>query len=88
LPAAEAWMDDLLAPTTMPSNHNFLVLIINIVVVKAELTKREGTVYVSSVMNSICIHLRDKSSYIYMYRRGEYTKNPWRNIIIERLIHI
>jgi hypothetical protein len=31
---------------------------------------------VASVMNSTCIHLRAKSSYIYMYRRGRIYKDP------------
>jgi hypothetical protein len=29
-----------------------------------------------SVMNNTCIHLRAKGPNIYMYRRGEYIKNP------------
>jgi hypothetical protein len=33
-----------------------------------------GSVY--HVMNSTCIYLRAKGLNIYMYRRGEYTKNP------------
>jgi hypothetical protein len=41
------------------------------------------------VMNSTCIHLRVRGSYIYMYRKGKiYKEPPWRNTIIERLIHI
>jgi hypothetical protein len=28
------------------------------------------------VMNSTCIHLRNKGSNIYIYKRGEYIKNP------------
>jgi hypothetical protein len=31
---------------------------------------------VKSVMNSTYIHLRVRDPNIYMYRRGEYTKNP------------
>jgi hypothetical protein len=47
-------MDALLAPTTIPSNHNSLVLIINIVVVKAELAKREGTVFMLAEAAACC----------------------------------
>jgi hypothetical protein len=45
-----------------------------------------GSVY--HVMNSTYIHLRTKDPNIYMYRRGEYIKNPWINTIIKKLIHI
>jgi hypothetical protein len=41
------------------------------------------------VMNNTCIYLRVRGSYIYMYRRGEnIQRTPWRNTIIERIIHI
>jgi hypothetical protein len=39
-----------------------------------EKTLISGSVY--HVINSTYIHLRVKGSHIYMYRRGEYTKNP------------
>jgi hypothetical protein len=38
--------------------------------------KPKKTDFVYHVMNNTCIHLRAKGPNIYMYRRGEYTKNP------------
>jgi hypothetical protein len=35
---------------------------------------------VGVVMNSTCIHLRDRGSNIYMYRRGRIYKEPPREI--------
>jgi hypothetical protein len=48
--------------------------------------RRHGEI---DVMNITYIHLMVSDSYIYMYRRRRiYKKTPWRNTIIERIIHI
>jgi hypothetical protein len=42
----------------------------------SKLDDSQRTYVLAIVMNSTCIHLRVRGLNIYMYKRGEYTKNP------------